>query len=91
MVLGPSIVAKIIGGGRGNWPVRRFPRVPLSPPPLPPPGTNPATYTARLSFCSILKFGVGISMDAKKLADGLGVQLIGCVDLQHIAVRSGIR
>ena len=57
----------------------------------PPPGTNPTTFTVHLSFCSILKFEVGISMDAKKLTDGLGVQLFGCVDLQHIAVRSGIR
>ena len=40
---------------------------------------------------SVLKFGVGISNDARRLAAGFGVQMSGCVDLQHIALRCGVR
>ena len=44
-----------------------------------------------LGSCSVLKFGVGISTDVKRLAAAVGVQTSGCVDLQHIAVRCGVR
>lgn len=40
---------------------------------------------------SILKLGVGIENDVQRLATGFGVQTSGYVDLQHIAVRSGVR
>ena len=40
---------------------------------------------------SVLKFGVGISSDARRLAAGFGVQTSGCVDLRHIALRCGVR
>ena len=39
---------------------------------------------------SVLKFGVGISTDSKRLASA-GILLAGCVDLQNIAVRCGLR
>lgn len=44
-----------------------------------------------LHIHSILKFGVGISNDAKRLQNGFGVPVAGCVDLQHLAVRCGFR
>ena len=44
-----------------------------------------------LGFHSVLKFGVGISSDARRLAAGFGVQTLGCVDLEHIALRCGVR
>ena len=39
----------------------------------------------------MLKFGVGIGNDARRLAAGFGVQTLGCVDLQQIALRCGVR
>lgn len=39
----------------------------------------------------MLKFGVGIGSDARRLAAGFGVEASGCVDLQHIALRCGVR
>ena len=45
-----------------------------------------------LSPClRIFKFGVAMENDAQKLQAGFGVQLAGCVDLRHIAVRCGLR
>ena len=42
-------------------------------------------------FYSVLKFGVGIGNDIQRLSAGVGVHTVGCVDLQNIAVRCGIR
>lgn len=42
-------------------------------------------------FSRILKFGIAINNDAKRLQTGFGVYLSGWVDLQHIAVRCGLR
>ena len=39
----------------------------------------------------MLKFGVGIGSDARRLAAGFSVETSGCVDLQHIALRCGVR
>lgn len=44
-----------------------------------------------LDISSILKLGVGIETDVQRLAAGFGVQTSGYVDLQHIAIRSGVR
>ncbi len=44
-----------------------------------------------MALCSVLKFGVGIGNDVSRLAAAIGVVTAGCVDLQHIAVRCGIR
>ena len=54
------------------------------------------TLTVCVMLCdpfthSILKFGVGITNDAKRLQDGYNVPVAGCVDLQHLAVRCGFR
>lgn len=40
---------------------------------------------------SVLKFGVGIGNDVKRLATAFDVETLGCVDLQNVAVRCGIR
>jgi len=50
-----------------------------------------AQKSSFLGSHSVLKFGVGIGTDVKRLAAGFGVQTSGCVDLQHIAVRCGVR
>ena len=39
----------------------------------------------------MLKFGVGIGSDARRLAAGFSVETSGCVDLQHIALRCAVR
>ena len=42
-------------------------------------------------YFRILKFGVAIDNDVKRLQSGFGVRMAGCVDLQHLAVRCGLR
>ena len=44
-----------------------------------------------LFLCSVLKLGVGIVTDVQRLESAFGVHTAGYVDLQHVAVRSGVR
>ena len=47
----------------------------------------PQTLKATLEDGRVLKFGVGIMDDAKKLANQYGVNICGCVDLRHLVLR----
>lgn len=42
-------------------------------------------------LCSILKYGVGISNDVKRLKQAFGVETFGYIDLRNLALRCGIR
>ena len=50
-------------------------------------GTLPASVKKILEDRNILKFGVGIQGDAKKLCGTYGVNVSGCVDLRHVVLR----
>ena len=50
-------------------------------------GQLPQTVREILEDKSILKFGVGIKEDAKRLTGMFGVQVMGCVDLRHVIER----
>ena len=50
-------------------------------------GHLPQTVRDILEDKSILKFGVGIKEDAKRLTGMFGVQVMGCVDLRHVVER----
>lgn len=50
-------------------------------------GYLPQTVREILEDKSILKFGVGIKEDAKRLTGMFGVQVMGCVDLRHVIER----
>lgn len=47
----------------------------------------PQTVRDILEDKSVLKFGVGIQDDAKKLSGMFGVAVLGCVDLRHVVQR----
>ena len=49
------------------------------------------TMISNSASCSVLKLGVGIETDVQRLVAAFGVQTSGYVDLQHVAVRSGLR
>ena len=49
--------------------------------------TLPKSLQAVLEDRRILKFGVGILEDAKKLANRYGITVRGCVDLRHVVLR----
>lgn len=50
-------------------------------------GHLPQTVREILEDKSILKFGVGIKEDAKRLTRMFGVNVLGCVDLRHVIER----
>ena len=50
-------------------------------------GILPARVRKILEDKTILKFGVGIQGDAKRLRGAYGVGVAGCVDLRHVVVR----
>ena len=50
-------------------------------------GHLPQTVRDILEDKNILKFGVGIKEDAKRLTGMFGVQVMGCVDLRHVVER----
>jgi len=50
-------------------------------------GHLPQTVREILEDKSILKFGVGIKEDAKRLTGMFGVRVMGCVDLRHVVER----
>lgn len=50
-------------------------------------GHLPQTVREILEDKSILKFGVGIKDDAKRLTGMFGVNVLGCVDLRHVVQR----
>jgi hypothetical protein len=48
----------------------------------------PETLKELLADQSVKKFGVGIAEDALKLFNHYGLQVVGCVDLRNVAMRS---
>lgn len=50
-------------------------------------GSFPTTLKEILEDKNILKFGVGIQDDAKKLNGTFGLNVSGCVDLRHVTLR----
>ncbi|EDO46953.1 predicted protein, partial [Nematostella vectensis] len=52
-------------------------------------GAVPPTLKGLLEDRAVLKFGVGIMDDAKKLSDTFGLAVSGCVDLRHLVLRQG--
>lgn len=50
-------------------------------------GSFPVTLKEILEDKNILKFGVGIQDDAKKLNGTYGLNVSGCVDLRHVTLR----
>lgn len=47
-------------------------------------------YTSCDCYCSILKFGVEIGNDVKRIHKMYNCKVNGCIDLRNLAVRSGV-